>query len=174
VLVMKRRGKEKRTVPETSTWEMDESPPSPCLASPLSRVIIVRPSRATPCCCTANSCRLPLPTQLPTQPPSPAAANTRVRYQMEVSLRCQNCRYVTREHFFFGGLEWRFLFGSWEGRKAGIRRDFYRDQSNRSVFYGPNHFCDGSKFSGRKGCFSGLDQPNRTRPNKEVFSKSSA
>jgi hypothetical protein len=30
---MERRGKEERTVPERSTWEMEESPPLACLAS---------------------------------------------------------------------------------------------------------------------------------------------
>jgi hypothetical protein len=98
---------------------MDELPLSPCLASPSSRVVVVRLSRATPCtgksrrlrfAVAGSACRLPRqsPPQL-TQPPPVALGQALL---------------LASEHFFSRGLEWRLLSEPWEGRKAEIRRDF--------------------------------------------------
>jgi hypothetical protein len=146
VLTTERRGKEERTGPRRSTWEMDESPLLlPCLALPLSRAISVRPSRATPCRCTTNSRRLPPPSLTLT-------LGMEWRFLSATSA-------AARERFFSRGLEWRFLSGLWEG--------FLPEPTQLNSLLRASRFCDGSKISGRKGCFPGLDRPNQTRPKGE-------
>jgi hypothetical protein len=97
--VMERRGKEERSVPERSTWEMDESPWSPCLASPWDRA---EPHRVQPIHVVGHRQRL-----LPLSSVSPAAAtaNARVRSKV-VSLSLRAFLFHSQVEFFSGPWEW--------------------------------------------------------------------
>jgi hypothetical protein len=160
--MMERRGKEERMVLERSTWEMDESPPSPCLASRHRRE-------------TEPSHVVSLYSQLMSSPTAYAATDAAVVSRRR---RCRRRRRLLPPPppMLALGIEWRFLWaantavlslvsvsfpGAWSGgffpgRGRGGRlefNDFYWDRPNRTTFYGRNRFCDGSKISSGKTVF---------------------